>query len=232
MAWFDAHAGDYDAWYDTPLGQYVDRVEKRLLGQLAQPRPGQRALDLGCGTGNHTRWLAGKGLRVTGLDESAAMLEVAARKAQQARTDVDWVRGDAEELPFQEGCLDLVVSVAALEFMARPDRVLAGALRLLRPGGRLVVGLLARDSAWGELYLKDAAESPESVFARARLFDEGEVAGLLAGLPGASRTILKGLYHPPSGEFDVQAALRAEARGQAEQAAGAGFLAVRGVKEA
>jgi SAM-dependent methyltransferase len=69
MAWFEAHASDYDAWYDSELGRYVDSVEKGLIEELAEPVPGERALDIGCGTGKHSIWLAEKGL--TGLGRGA-----------------------------------------------------------------------------------------------------------------------------------------------------------------
>lgn len=224
MPWFDAHATDYDAWYTTPLGRYVDSVEKELLAELAEPHDGETALDIGCGTGNHTLWLAEQGLRVTGLDESRPMLEVAAAKS--ADLPVEWVHSDATELPFGEETFDLVVSVAAMEFIEQRRAVLREAMRLLRPGGRLVLGLLTRDSAWGELYRNEAETDPGSVFAKAHLFTEDELPGLL----DEPFTLRKGLYHPPDPVIDRGAAEVLEGEMQALQADGAGFLAVRWVK--
>lgn len=227
MAWFDAHAAEYDAWYDTDLGRYVDSVEKGLIEELSDPVAGEQALDIGCGTGNHTIWLAEMGLRVTGLDESPAMLEVAAAKTAGTDLPVEWVLGDAHGLPFEAERFDLVVSVAALEFADDRSAVLREAMRLLRPGGRLVLGLLTRDSAWGEMNLRDAEERADSVFAKAHLFTEDELPGLL-DMP---YTLRKGLYHPPDPDLDRRAAEQIEGEKQVLQADGAGFLAVRWVKE-
>ncbi len=227
MAWFDAHAGGYDAWYDTELGRYADTVEKSLIGDLAGPASGEWALDVGCGTGNHSIWLAGKGLTVTGLDESEAMLDVAAAKASDTGVTVQWVLGDASALPFEGERFELVVSVAAMEFVEARHLALREAMRVLRPGGRLVLGLLNRDSAWGELYLRDADERSGSVFAHAHLLVEDEVPALL----DAPYMLRKGLYFPPDADLDRERAEEVEREHQAQQAARPGFLAVRWVKE-
>lgn len=227
MAWFDAHASDYDAWYDTELGRYVDSVEKGLVEELAEPAEGERALDIGCGTGNYTIWLAEKGLTVTGLDESRAMLEVAAAKTAGTDLAAEWVLGDASALPCKGERFDLVVSVTAMEFVDDRKAVLCDAMCLLKPGGRLVVGLLTRDSPWGELYLRDAEERIDSVFTNAHFFTEEELPALLDS-PYALR---KGLYHPPDPDLDRKAAEQLEGEKQALQEDGAGFFAVRWVKE-
>lgn len=227
MAWFDAHANDYDAWYDTELGRYVDSVEKGLIEELAEPVSGERALDIGCGTGNLSIWLAETGLTVIGVDESPAMLQVAAAKIAGTGLAVDWVLGDASALPFAGERFDLVISVAAMEFVPARDELPRATMRLLRPGGRLVVGLLARDSPWGELYLRDAEEKADSVFANVHLFTEDELPGMLE----APYVLRKGLYQPPDPDLDREAAEQLEREKQALQEGRAGFFAVRWVKK-
>ena len=64
----------YDRWYATPLGQWVDRLEKQAVFELLPPLNGLRILEAGCGTGSFTLDLAAQGARVVGMDRSAAML--------------------------------------------------------------------------------------------------------------------------------------------------------------
>lgn len=227
MALFDAHASGYDAWYDTELGRYADAVEKGLIDELADPSPGERALDIGCGTGTHTIWLAEKGLVVTGLDESRAMLDVAAAKTEGTDLSVEWVLGDACALPFDEGGFDVVISVASVEFVDQPAAMLREAMRVLRVGGRLVLGLLARDSPWSDRYLREVEERPDSVFANAHFYAEEDLGSLLA----APYTLRKGLYHPPDPHLDLKTAERLEKEKQEMQEDRAGFFAVRWTKE-
>lgn len=227
MAWFDPHASDYDAWYDTELGRYVDSVEEDLIEELAEPLKGERALDIGCGTGNHTIWLAEKGLTVTGLDESPAMLEVAAAKTEGTDLAITWVLGDASVLPFEEKRFDLVIAIATMEFVEDRQRVLRDALRVLKLGGRLVLGLLTHDSPWGEFYLRDVQERPGSLFAKAHFFTEDELPELI----GAPYTLRKGLYHRPVPDLGRTAAEQLEGEKQALQEDRAGFFAVRWVRE-
>ena len=100
-------AAAYDAWYATPLGSASHRIEAALIDELAAPRPGERALDAGCGAGIYTAWLAGRGLAATGLDVDPRMLAAARRKAPEATL----VEGDVTRLPFADGEFDLALAV-------------------------------------------------------------------------------------------------------------------------
>lgn len=98
---------------------------------LLDPRPGERILDLGCGDGALALRIAASGAAVVGIDASPDMV-AAARAA-----GVDAHLGDAHALAF-DGGFDAVFSNAAMHWMTRPDAVIAGCARALRPGGRLV----------------------------------------------------------------------------------------------
>lgn len=80
-----ADAAAYDAWYSTPLGAAANRIELDLVAELARPTRGERALDVGCGTGVYAAWLADVSLDVVGLDLDPDMLEAARAKAPGAR---------------------------------------------------------------------------------------------------------------------------------------------------
>lgn len=111
-----------------------------IVAEAAAVGPGQRVLDVGCGTGAATLAAAdrvGRGGAVVGLDASPEMLAVARRKDAA----VDWREGRAEALPFPDGSFDAVVSQFAMMFFADAPAAVREMLRVLRPGGRLVVAV-------------------------------------------------------------------------------------------
>ncbi len=116
----------------------------RLAVALAAPRPGERLLDLACGTGIGARTAAsalGGGGGAVGVDLDAAMLRVARRSAAAAA----WVRASALQLPLRDAAFDLVLCLQGLQFVADPVQALREAHRVLRPSGRIVA------TAWGPL---------------------------------------------------------------------------------
>ena len=113
-------------------------------------RAGDRVLDVGCGTGIVTRTAADLigSADVVGLDPNDAMLTVARR----VRPDLDFRRGQAEDLPFPAAHFDVVLSQMALMFFADRRRALAEMTRVVRPGGTialLVPNQLARQPGFG-----------------------------------------------------------------------------------
>lgn len=144
---FDERAASYDRWYETPIGAFADRVEREAVFGLLQPMPGERILDVGCGTGRYALELAGRGVDAVGVDPSAAMLAVAtARRAPSGRPA--YVRAVAESLPFASGVFEAAISVTTLEFVEDVDAALAEAARVTRTGGRLVLGVLNARGPW------------------------------------------------------------------------------------
>ena len=103
-------------------------------------------LDLGAGTGRYAMAAAERGAMVVAADVSTAMLEIA--RGRTHAEAVELVRADVATLPFADSCFDGVVAVTSLCFISDPARVLASAARVLRPGGRLVLGELNRWSLW------------------------------------------------------------------------------------
>lgn len=177
-------AAGYDAWFETPVGGRADQLEWDLIRRLAQPRVGKHALDVGCGTGQFSLRLEQLGLTVEALDASAEMLAIARKKSDA----IAWRQGTAEALPYDDGAFDLVLSVTALEFMADQSRALREMLRVLRPGGRLVIATLNADSAWGRFYRQQAEASDDDLFARARFFTSETLLAALRDLtPGRVR---------------------------------------------
>jgi ubiquinone/menaquinone biosynthesis C-methylase UbiE len=186
---FDAAAPYYDSWFDLPLGQTADALEKDLLYSLASLRAGERALDVGTGTGHFAVDLAHRGLEVVGVELSPTMLAEARGKASilgppQAGA-VHLLRGDAAALPLLPATFDLVLSVTTLEFVADPQRSLAEMWRAVRPGGRLIVGVLNRLSPWAWARRRESKRQ-ETPFAHAHFFTPAEFLRLLRTLGPAT----------------------------------------------
>lgn len=105
----------------------------RNLVELLDPRPGERVLDLGCGTGQLTKDIADKGATAIGLDGSPDMVE-SARRAYPA---IEFVVADARDFSFPES-FDAVFSNATLHWIAEPKRAARSIANALKVGGRLV----------------------------------------------------------------------------------------------
>jgi SAM-dependent methyltransferase len=114
----------------------------RTVVALADLAPGDRVLDLACGTGNAALLAAAAGAGVTGLDAATRLIDVARARAAAAGADAEFVVGDALALPFADATFDAVVSVFGVIFAPDPARAVAEIVRVLTPGGRAVL------SAW------------------------------------------------------------------------------------
>ncbi|HJS58880.1 MAG TPA: metalloregulator ArsR/SmtB family transcription factor [Vicinamibacteria bacterium] len=139
------------AFFAGAAGKW-DRLRGELYGDaftgaalLALLPAGWTVADLGCGTGHAAVALAPFVHRVIGVDQSAAMLKSARRRAAGLE-NVEWRRGSLEALPLEDESVDAALLLLALTYVTAPRAALAEAARILRPGGRLVaVDLLRHD---------------------------------------------------------------------------------------
>ena len=194
---FDKDASTYDQWYTTPLGKYADEVETICALDLLKPSPGMRILDVGCGTGNFSLKLARLGCNITGIDISEKMLTFAREKAQKEQLPAEFMSMDASDLEFPEEVFDAVVSMAALEFMQDQQKTLDEMFRVLKKGGKLLVGTINRESDWGEMYL-GLADKKDTVFRHARLRTFNELKILR---PSEFEAVKECLFVPPDAEI-------------------------------
>lgn len=122
--------------YFAPL-QAVTTIPAARLVRHACIRSGSRVLDVGCGTGVVAVTAAKAGARVTALDLTPELLDVARENARIAEVEIDWHEGDIEKLPFDDAAFDVVTSQFGHMFAPRPDVAVAEMLRVLKPGGTI-----------------------------------------------------------------------------------------------
>lgn len=138
----------YARWRSSRLGQITDALEQQLLFELLGPVADKTLLDVGCGDGELASKLARRGAIVTGLDADPAMIAAARRRAGVEGTQLQLVEGQAEKLPFDDAVFDRIVAVTVLCFVRDAERAITEMARVLKPGGLLVIGELARWSLW------------------------------------------------------------------------------------
>ena len=122
-------AGGYDAGFQPAKKKYRLDLGIKLMLDLLEPQPGQRILDIGCGTGVSLGPLLDKGLSLTGIDPSPYMLDVAGKRFENR---VDIHRGIAEDLPFEDNAFDSAVFFTSLEFTQRPAKAIEEACRVTK----------------------------------------------------------------------------------------------------
>jgi SAM-dependent methyltransferase len=140
-------AGDYAAVAET-----VDEVPPSDLLTRMDLTPGHDVLDVATGTGNLAIRAAAEGAQVTGLDLTPELFATARRRAGAADVAVDWIEGDAEDLPFPDASFDRVLSVFGVQFAPRHEVVARELARVCRPGGRIGLVSWTPQSQIGELF--------------------------------------------------------------------------------
>ncbi|MBE0621196.1 MAG: class I SAM-dependent methyltransferase [Burkholderiales bacterium] len=163
VAPFETHHQRYEDWFDKHEAAYLSEL---LALRPFVPWEGW-GVEIGVGSG---RFAAPLGVQV-GVDPSPAMLGHAAARG------IEVVQGTAEALPLADGSFDHALAVTTICFVDSPTQMLVEARRVLKPGGRLVIGFIDRDSAMGRDYL---AHQAENVFYReATFYSADDVARLL-----------------------------------------------------
>jgi len=146
--------GDYDriaAGFRDEARAFVDRLSLR---------PGQLVLDAAAGSGNLTIPAARTGATVTGIDLVPSLLSAASRWAASEGLTVNLDVGNVEDLPYDDGRFDVVLSMFGVMFAARPDRVMAELARVTRPGSKVALANWTRGGFIGKMLAKHAAVAP------------------------------------------------------------------------
>jgi ubiquinone/menaquinone biosynthesis C-methylase UbiE len=193
---FETHHQRYEAWFDKHQAAYLSEL---LALRPFVPWEG-RGIEIGVGSG---RFAGPLGVKV-GVDPSAAMLVHATTRG------IEVVEGVAENLPFSDDSFDYALVVTTICFVDSPEEMLTEARRVLKPGGRLVIGFIDRKSVLGQDYL---AHQAENVFYReATFYSADEVERLLLKTGFSIGVWAQTLAHPLPETREIEA-LRA-GRGQ------------------
>jgi ubiquinone biosynthesis O-methyltransferase len=220
----------YARWRASEIGATTERLERQLILELVGDVSGCRILDVGCGDGEFALELTRRDAIVTGIDASAAMIEAAKDRAKQHNANVTFQVAVAEHLPFPAEQFDVVTAITILCFVEDAGPVFQEMARVLRPGGRLVIGELGRWSTWAAVR-RVRAWLGSRLWRLGRFRTANELRGL-AGKAGLDVSSVRGaIYYP-------RWSLAARLLGPCDPALGrlttigAGFVALSAVKPA
>jgi tRNA-Thr(GGU) m(6)t(6)A37 methyltransferase TsaA len=188
---FDTLTDQYDAWYDSAEGRPLYESELKCLRPLVEDSPGP-ILEIGVGTGRFAMHFPD----VTGIDPSLNALKMAEKRG------VKTVHGYGEDLPFEDETFGCILIIVTLCFVEDPLAVLREAKRVVRKDGRIILGLVPRDSPWGAFY-QEKKRAGHPFYRNARFYALKDIENMLqaAGLkisrirstllqrPGESRRI-------------------------------------------
>lgn len=139
----------YASWRRSSLGEITEALERRLIFGLVGSLDGLSVLDVGCGDGTLALAVSQHGARrVSGCDPDARMVTRAYSQARREERHIDLAVARSQELPYADQSFDVVLCITVLTFISDPNVTVREMARVLRPGGRLVIGDLGRWSYW------------------------------------------------------------------------------------
>lgn len=181
---FDALASEYDAWFDKG-GSLIFRIEIEALQQVLPllPKPW---IEVGVGSGRFARSL---GIEI-GLDPSIKLLDMARKRG------INVFLGRGEESPIRDGSLDAAFFIVTLCFVSSPLKLLREAKRFLKDGGKVVLGLVLRESPWGRFYQAKKGEG-HRFYQYATFYSYEEIEMLLKQAGFEIERVISTLFQKP-----------------------------------
>ncbi|HKZ42934.1 MAG TPA: class I SAM-dependent methyltransferase [Candidatus Hodarchaeales archaeon] len=179
---FEDYANEYDEWFLKNAFAYQSEVA--ALKQFVPPVG--TGVEIGAGTGRFAKPL---GIQI-GVEPAKSMAVLARDRG------IAVVRAVAERLPFQESCFDSALMVTTICFLKDPLAALREALRVLKPEGVLVLGIIDKESPIGEAY--ESSKESSKFYHDARFYSVSEVQRWLETLPCRLIGISQTIFTPPA----------------------------------
>jgi SAM-dependent methyltransferase len=177
-------ASDYDGWFEED-GRLVFPIEVRAFEKILPSLP-KPWLEVGTGSGRFAQALKIE----EGLDPSIELLDIAKNRG------IDVFLGRGEETPFVDGAFGTVFIIVTLCFVDLPLEVLREANRLLKRSGKVVLGLVLRESPWGQFY-QMKKEGGHRFYKYATFYSHDEVTGLLEQAGFSIERVISTLFQEP-----------------------------------
>jgi ubiquinone/menaquinone biosynthesis C-methylase UbiE len=188
---FDDLALEYDAWFDID-GRLIFFIEVQafqiILSSLPKPW-----LEVGVGSGRFAQAL---GIE-NGVDPSFRLLQIARPRGVNA------FQGRGEQLLFSEDSFGTVFLIVTLCFLDSALDVLKEANRILRPGGRIVLGLVLKENPWGRFYQRKKAEG-HRFYRYARFYSFDEAVNLLVQAGFVNEKVISTLFQKPGKVYHTE----------------------------
>ena len=185
---FNRYAADFDYWFTKNRKLYVSE-----LHALKAARPTGLSLDVGVGSGA----FASKLKVSVGIDTSLELLKISKRRGLEV------ILADARKLPFRTGAFDTVVSSFTICFVDNVRLMLLESSRVLKRGGRFILGEIASDSAWGKIYSREGMKG-HRFYGKARFFTFGKTMSLLGRTGFVVEKVLGTIDYRPADEPRTQ----------------------------
>jgi SAM-dependent methyltransferase len=147
-------AGNFDEIADT-----IDSVHRTVIERL-NPAPGERYLDIACGTGHVCELAATAGATVVGIDLASALIEIAKHRADERALHIDYRVGDAERLEVADASFDVVSSTFGLMFAPTQEAAAAELARVTKPGGRIALANWTLEGRIGQMFRIQGSYAP------------------------------------------------------------------------
>jgi ubiquinone/menaquinone biosynthesis C-methylase UbiE len=141
-------------WGNGPYQRITDTLTDihELVVERLGPGPGDRWLDLACGTGAVAELAAAAGAQVTGVDLAPVLIETAKERAAERGLDIDYVVGDAERLEQADASFDKVSSTVGIMFAPDHEAAAGELARVTKPGGRIALANWTPDGGLGQMF--------------------------------------------------------------------------------